>query len=164
MVWSAGQHHCLFLVITRVFERVFTRFLDVILDALVFRSRHLDSIFELQPAHACAPEHLVKLPHEVLVVVIRQERMRERHAVLLEYIVHVSGNHFRICRNDRAVVMVRRRLILHSLVVDARIEDPLRTVLHEPLDVPVHHLCRIACRIRRDSLHTSLVHLLAGRR
>ena len=58
--------------------------------------------------------------------------------IVEEIIRHVLVYNFRICCNDRAVVMVRSILVFDGFVVDRRIEYALDAILHQPFDVSVN--------------------------
>ena len=86
--------------------------------------------------------------------------MIKLHIIIIEVISHVLIDDFRICRDYRAVEMIRRSAVFDSLIVYRRIEDALNAVLDEPFDVPVNDLSRVACCIGGYGIHTALIHFL----
>ena len=162
MVRTSCENDALFAVLLGPFQIHLTVSFDVSLELSVFCPCDLHCLSDLLLGHAVFLEEAVEFSHHELIVVVRQERMIELRSVLLEDLVHVSCDHFRIRGNDRTVVVVWLVLIFYALIVDARIEDLLDSLVHQPLDVSVDHFGRITCRIGRDRLHAALIQRLAG--
>ena len=105
--------------------------------------------------------------HELVCadLLVRQceERFHEEDGVVLQ-VLDVIDDVLRIGGDHRAVVVIAgiRRLV--PLIWDARVPDELLAVLHQPLDVTVCDLRRIALGLGRDRLDAELVDLTcAGR-
>ena len=148
MIRPAGKYDGFLAVFPCKFQSVLALFLHVILEVLVFGSRFSDSFVHFLRGNACPLEHFVQCSRQFPVIIVRQERMCESHLVLLEHVIHVACDNFRVSGYYRAVVMVRSRLVLYPLIVDAGIEYPFHAVLHQPFYVSMDQLGRIACRIR----------------
>ena len=108
----------------------------------------IDRRSDLRPADALG---FAELLHETLdhalAVIDGQERLQEADVILAQDI-HVDANVLRIGCDDRAVVVVRRRvgLVLH-VVRFARIEDRIDALFDEVGNMPVGELCRVAERV-----------------
>ena len=108
----------------------------------------IDRRSDLRPADALG---FAKLLHQTLdhalAVIDGQERLQEAD-VLLAQDIHVDADVLRIGCDDRAVVVVRRRvgLVLH-VVRFARIEDRIDALFDEVGNMPVGELCRVAERV-----------------
>ena len=157
MVRTSRQDDRLHVMILSVLQRILTSLLHILVELPVLRPGRLDGRTDLGDGDPHRLQDLLQFFLEPLVVVVRQERMEEPDALLLDDLVHVVGDDLRISRDDRAVIMVRLFFVLDPLVVDARIEDQLVTVPDQRLDVTVDQFGRIAGRIRRDRIHTHLV-------
>ena len=164
MIRSSGQYHRLLAVFPGVFQRVFSCLLYIVFHLLIFGPGSFHRLSQFRPGDAGTLQHLIKLSDQEIIVIVRQERMSEDNLIILEYIIHIASYHFRICGDDRTIIVIRRILILSSLVIDAWIEYPLGAMVHQPLDMPVHQLGRITRCIGGNSLHTLFIHVLAGYR
>ena len=108
-------------------------------------------------------EDLHELVRADLLVRQREERLHEEDGVVLQ-VLDIVDDILCIGGDHRAVVVIAgiRRLV--PLVWDARVPDELLPVLHQPLDVAVCDLRRVALRLGRDRLDAELVDLTcAGR-
>ena len=68
--------------------------------------------------------------HETTVVIVRHKRVIEFHSLLAEVICHVLVDNFRICSDNRTVVMIWCSNIFLMFVVDARIENAFDVMLY----------------------------------
>ena len=103
-------------------------------------------------------EDLHELVSADLLVRQCEERLHEEDGVVLQ-VLDVIDDVLRIGGDHRAVVVIAgiRRLV--PLVWDARVPDERLTVLHQPLDMTVRDLRRVALRLGRDRLDAELVDL-----
>ena len=104
-------------------------------------------------------ELLVESLGHALLVIDRQERLQEVD-VLLAQDVHVAADVLGVRGDDRAVVVILRRVLVVDHVVGfARVEYLRDALLDEVHDVAVRELGRIAERVRRHGRHALEVHL-----
>ena len=164
MIRSSRQNDGFFTMSSGISQRFLTLLMNIRLESGIFSTSHLDGFPNFITGDTiCLKLHLVKLPLQLRVIIVRQERMTERHLIFMENIIHISCDHFRIRCHDRAVVVIRRITVFLAFIVDARVEDPVHILLSsQPFDMPVHQLCRIARRIGRNGLHAALIKFLAG--
>ena len=164
MIRSSRQNDGFFAVSSGISQCFLTLLMNIRLESGIFSTSHLDGFPNFITGDTiCLQLHLVKFPLQLRVIIVRQERMTERHLIFMENIIHISCDHFRIRCHDRAVVVIRRITVFLAFIVDARVEDEVHILLSsQPFDVPVHQLCRIARRIGRNGLHAALIKLLAG--
>src|SRR5574344_305355 len=94
-----------------------------------------------------------------LQIIKRHERIDIPYAVLLQVLDIILDN-LGIRTYNRAVEMVVGSLVLDMFIRDIRIEYRLDSARNKVLYMPVHELCRIAYRLRRNSLHTALIDLV----
>ena len=92
------------------------------------------------------------------------DKRRDQVDVLLRNDLHIVADIFRIGNDHRAVIMVLRIRIFFSFIINTGIEDPIHALLHEPGDMTVYHLRRIAFRFTRDGIHTQTIQLLIRER
>ena len=137
---------------------VVTHILTVVRELLIGRgSRRLDFL----PREVLALEFLREALRHALLVVDWEERLEEGD-MLFPQNVHVAADVLRIRRDDRAVVVVLRRVLLIDHVIRlARVEDLRDALFDEIHDMTVHELCRIAERVGGHSRHALVVHLRA---
>ena len=108
-------------------------------------------------------EDLHELVRADLFVRQREERLHEEDGVVLQ-VLDVINDVLRIGGDHRAVVVIARIRRFVPLVRNARVPDELLAVLHQPLDVTVCDLRRVALGLGRDRLDAELVDLTcAGR-
>ena len=104
-------------------------------------------------------DELVEAALELLLVVIRDERVEELDLGRGE-LVDVQAERLRVAHDDRAVVVIARRLVLLALPTDAGHPDEVRVLLEQVHDVTVAKLRRIADGLGRHRLDARLVGLL----
>ena len=88
-------------------------------------------------------EDLHELVRADILVRQREERFHEEDGVVLQ-VLDVIDDVLRIGGDHRAVVVIARIRCFVPLIRDARVPDELLAVLHQPLDVTVCDLCRVA--------------------
>ena len=103
-------------------------------------------------------QDLVQPALQLVLVVVRDERVQVLH-VRRGKLVHVQPQRLRIAHHDRAVVVVRRGVVLLALPANARHPDEVRILLQEVHDVPVRELRGVAHGLGRHGLRAGLVRL-----
>ena len=161
VIWAPDEQNGLLARALKALEdarAVVAHILTVVRELLIGRgSRRLDFL----PREVLALELLGEALRHTLLVVDGQERLEEGD-VFFPQDVHVAADVLRIRRDDRAVVVVLRRVLLIDHVIRlTRVEDLRDTLLDEIHDMTVHELCRIAERVGGHSRHALVVHLRA---
>ena len=164
MIRSARQDDGIFSVLLYVIDNLIRAFSDI-----SFESRILFSACTYSFPHFGCPDsqrrHLFRQPlRQPLIVVIRQKRMQQFYSGCFQFIIHISGDHFRIHSHDRTVIVIVGLLIFDHLIVDARIKDSLHSRLDQRLDMSVDEFRRITGCIGGYGIHAFLVNLLRGSR
>ena len=85
-----------------------------------------------------ATEELLHFIYKPVVTVERKEWMVELYVVFVEKICHVLVDDFRISSYYRAVVVVSCCGVFNYFILNAWIENPLDSLVHQPLDVSVN--------------------------
>ena len=138
---------------------VVAHILAVLGELLVGLVDSLDNLLFLQTLMGA--EFLVEARGHALLVVDWQERLQEVD-VLLAQDVHVAADVLSVRSDNRAVVVVLRRMLVVDHVVGlARVEDLRDALLDEVHDVAVCNLGRVAERVGRHRRHALEVHLRA---
>ena len=159
VVWTTGQHDAAHLVLAHVLQGPITLGLDVDRDLVEFFEAGRDRSLGLGEADMPVSEDLHQPLGKLLGLVEAEVRVEEADT-FLAHPVDVLGQHLRIERHNRAVVIVVGVGELLTLVVDARHEDRLDALVDQPFQVPVGELGRIADVLGRDGLHAGLEQLM----
>ena len=122
MVRSSREDDTLDVIVLSVLESVFAGLLHVLVELLVFAARGSDRMADFLLADAFVRKHVSKFVDQILVIVVRQERMHEIYSVFRDDLIHVVCDNLRICRYDRTVVVVWLLWIFNALIVYAWIE------------------------------------------
>ena len=164
MIRPSGEDDRLLVMLLCILQRILSLLPHIIMILLHFPSAGSHCTPDLLLRNMIRRKCSGQFPHQSLIVVKRQERMKETDIVFCENIVQIVGDYFRIRCHNRAVEMIRRTRIFVPFEIQARIEDELISVVHQPLHMAVYQFRRIACRIRRNCFDAQLVDFLRGSR
>ena len=164
MIRPAGKNDCFFIVLFSKSQGFLSFVFHIPFETLLLLPCRMDSVTDFFFRDSFCLKNLIHPLNQTLVIIIRNERMRKFHAVLLENIVHIIGNDLRIGCDNRTVVMVLRAFILYLFIVYARIEYPLFSHFHQCLYVPMHKLRRVAGSIRGNRVHPLFIQFLRRHR
>ena len=82
----------------------------------------------------------------------RQERAQVGCIGIAQPFLHVIADDFRIAHDHRAIEGVIFAAFLRA-ILDARVENAVYALFQQIFDMPMDEFCRIACGIRRYSIH-----------
>ena len=159
VIGATRKDNAVLFVLLAPLNGAFALGLDILLDLQKFR-----------PARMCRGAGLCRgnselLLHNLLELGAQNLFVRERHEGAQEADVlgldffHVVFNVLGVARDNRAVIVIARAVLLVPLVGNAGVEDGLHAVPDEPTHMAVGNLRRVALRLRGDGLNAELVNL-----